>query len=46
MIDVVITWMLANPLEAVAALAGLGIAVGLMLVPGLHEITGHNHPRC
>jgi hypothetical protein len=46
MIDVVISWMLANPLQGVAALAGLGIAVGLLLVPGLHEITSQNHPRC
>jgi hypothetical protein len=46
MIDFVITWMLANPLQGVAALAGIGIGVGLLLVPGLHELTGHGHPRC
>ena len=46
MIDAVITWLLNNPLQGVAALAGFSIAVGLLLVPGLHEIAGHGHPRC
>ena len=45
MIEVVVAWLLANPLEGVAALAVLGIAVGLLLVPALHEVTGHGHPR-
>jgi hypothetical protein len=46
MIDVVITWMLNNPLQGVAALAGSAICIGIVLIPGLHEITGHGHPRC
>ena len=45
MIDVAVAWLLANPLQGVAALAALGIAVGLVLVPALHEVTGHGHPR-
>ncbi len=45
MIDVAVAWLLANPLQGVAALAALGIAVGLLLVPALHELTGHGHPR-
>jgi hypothetical protein len=46
MIDVVITWMLHNPLQGVAILAATSIVIGLVLIPGLHEITGHGHPRC
>ena len=46
MIDAVIVWMCTNPLQGVAALAGLSIVVGLVLIPGLHEISGHGHPRC
>jgi len=45
MIDVAVAWLQANPLQFVAALAALGIAVGLLLVPAHHEVTGHNHPR-
>ena len=44
-ISVAVAWLLANPLQGVAALAAVGIAVGLLLVPALHEVTGHNHPR-
>ena len=44
-IDVAVAWLMANPLQAVAAMAGVGIAVGLLLVPALHEVTGHGHPR-
>jgi hypothetical protein len=45
MIDFLITWMLNNPLQGVAALAALSIVIGLVLIPGLHEIAGHGHPR-
>ncbi len=45
LIEVAVAWLLANPLQGVAALAGFGIAVGLLLVPALHEVTGHGHPR-
>ena len=44
-IEIAVAWMMTNPLQAVAAMAGLGIAVGLLLVPALHEVTGHGHPR-
>jgi hypothetical protein len=46
MIEFLITWMCDNPLQGVAALAGLSIVVGLVLIPGLHELAGHGHPRC
>jgi hypothetical protein len=46
MIDIVITWMCHNPLQAVAALSSFSILVGVLLVPGIAELTGHGHPRC
>ena len=46
MVDRLIEWLIAHPLEGVALLAGLSIAVGLLLVPRFHQLTGNNHPRC
>ncbi len=45
MIEAAVAWLQANPLQGVAALAALGIAVGLLLVPASHEVTGQNHPH-
>jgi hypothetical protein len=30
----------------VAALAGFSIVIGLVLIPSLHHVTDHGHPRC
>jgi hypothetical protein len=46
LIDDAIVWSLHNPLQCVAALAAGAILIGLMLVPRLHDIADHGHPRC
>jgi hypothetical protein len=46
MIDTVISWAMHNPLQGVAVLAVVSIAVGLILVPSMHEISGHGPPKC
>jgi hypothetical protein len=46
MLDFAITWLLGHPLEGVAVLAGISIAAGVFLVPRVHEISTHGHPRC
>lgn len=46
MMDGAIGWLLGNPLQGVAALAGLAVLVGLIFVPRLHDIADHGHPRC
>ncbi len=46
MIDTAIAWLMAHPLQGVGGLAVLSIIVGLVLVPRVHEITDHGHPRC
>jgi hypothetical protein len=45
MIDFVVTWALGNPLTAVGVLVVFAIAVGLFLVPRLHDVADHGHPR-
>ena len=45
MIDYVVTWLLAYPLAGVAVLAGLAAGLGVMLLPKMHELTQHGHPR-
>jgi len=39
------TWACHNPLWSVGILAGLSVAVGLLLVPNWHTLSGDNHPR-
>lgn len=46
MIEAAITWVMHHPLEGVAVLAVLSVVIGLVLVPGLHEVTDHGHPKC
>lgn len=46
MLDPIIAWLMANPLECVGGLALLSVVVGLVLIPSVHEITQHGHPRC
>ncbi len=44
--DTAIAWLLAHPLVGVSALAAFSVVVGLVLVPRVHEIAKHGHPRC
>lgn len=46
MVDTLIMWLIAHPLQGVAILAGVSIAAGLLLIPGATVLTGENHPRC
>jgi hypothetical protein len=46
MFEAAVTWILAHPLQSVGGLAGLSILIGLFFIPGLHDVTGHGHPRC
>ena len=46
MVEALITWFMQNPLKGVAMLAGLSVVIGLVLVPGLHEVTDRGHPKC
>jgi hypothetical protein len=46
MVDVSIAWICAHPLEGVGLLALLGIFVAAVLVPRVHELADHGHPRC
>jgi len=45
-IDACIAWLLGHPLEGVAALALLAVAISVIAIPRLHEVTDHGHPRC
>ncbi len=45
MIDHVVTWLLTYPLQGVAVLAFFAAGVGVFLVPRMHELTRHGHPR-
>jgi hypothetical protein len=45
MVQTVIDWVCWHPLQSVAGLAAMGIIVGLLAIPGLHELTQHGHPR-
>lgn len=46
MVDVIFSWVCAHPLQFVAGLAGLSAWAGLVLIPRVHEINDHGHPRC
>ena len=46
MIDDVIVWLMANPLEGVAGLAVFSVLIGALLIPRVHDIAHHGHPRC
>ena len=45
MIDYVVTWLLTYPLQGVVLLALFAAGVGVFLVPKVHELTQHGHPR-
>ncbi len=46
MIDIATVWLMAHPLTGVGGLAVLSILIGLVLVPRVHEVVQHGHPRC
>ena len=46
MLDVAVGWLLANPLVGVGALAVFAVGFGALLVPRVHEVLHHGHPRC
>ncbi len=46
MIDFAVGWLLANPLASVACLVVFAVGFGALLIPRVHEIIHHGHPRC
>jgi hypothetical protein len=46
MIDACVVWGCAHPLQAVAAMVGIGVAAGLLLINRLQEVIKHDPPRC
>jgi hypothetical protein len=46
MIDGAIAWLLSHPLEGVAVLVVFAVVISLILIPRIHEVTDHGHPRC
>ncbi len=46
MIDLVTGWLLANPLASVTLMVVFAIGFGVLLIPRVHEIVRHGHPRC
>jgi hypothetical protein len=46
MIDGTIAWMLSHPLQGVGLLVVFAVVVSLALIPRIHEVTDHGHPRC
>ncbi len=45
MMDVVIAWLLAHPLQSVCGLSVVSVLVALVLVPHLHEYADHAPAR-
>ena len=41
MIDFAIAWLLAHPLGGVCGITIVSVAVGVFLVPRLHDAAGH-----
>ncbi len=46
MLNIVVMWMCAHPLQFVGGLMAISAAVGLAFVPRLHEVHDCGHPRC
>jgi hypothetical protein len=46
MVDAVVAWLLAHPLQGVGVLALMAILIGVVFIPRVHEIARHGHPRC
>ena len=41
-----IEWLQAHPLQGVAGLVVFAAAFGVLLIPRVHELVTHGHPRC
>ncbi len=46
MVNAVVIWVCAHPLEFVGGLALACALMGVLLIPRLSELPGHGHPRC
>ncbi len=46
MMNVALTWLLANPLTGIGVLAAFAVGYGVLLIPRVHEVVTHGHPRC
>ncbi len=46
MFDALFTWLQAHPLEGVGALVVLSVGVAMALIPRVHDVITHGHPRC
>jgi hypothetical protein len=46
MFDALVTWLLAHPLEGVGGLVVFSVGVAVVLIPRVHEVITHGHPRC
>jgi hypothetical protein len=46
MVNTVVMWVCAHPLEFVGGLAVGCALMGVLLIPRLSELPGHGHPRC
>jgi hypothetical protein len=46
MLNEFVIWLCAHPLQFVGGLIAFSGAVGLLLIPKLHELHDHGHPRC
>jgi hypothetical protein len=45
MINELIMWMVAHPLEFVGLMACGGALFGLLLIPRIRDVCDHGHPR-
>jgi hypothetical protein len=46
MVNTVVMWMCAHPLEFVGGLSAACALIGLLLIPKFSELPRHGHPRC
>ena len=45
MLEVAVTWVMSHPLQGVGCLVVLSVVIGLVAIPGLHNVTDCGHPR-
>jgi hypothetical protein len=45
MLNEVVMWVVAHPLEFVGLLAGCCALGGLLLIPRIRDVCDHGHPR-
>ena len=46
MIDGALGWLLTHPLQGVGVLVVIAVAIALLAIPRIHEVTDHGPPRC